>query len=53
MMMPCLCVVLVPACLFAASEGAKQPIVTTDLVKIRSVTYVTPFSYWRRLIRRS
>jgi dipeptidyl aminopeptidase/acylaminoacyl peptidase len=40
MMKRCLCAILVPACLFAASEGSKQPIVTTDLLKIRNVTDV-------------
>ena len=39
-MMRSLCAVLFPVCLFAASEGSKQPIVTTDLLKIRNVTDV-------------
>jgi dipeptidyl aminopeptidase/acylaminoacyl peptidase len=31
---------LLPVCLWAAGEGSKQPIVTTDLLKIRNVTEV-------------
>src|SRR5580700_8038109 len=31
---------LLPAFVFGASEGSKQPIVTTDLLKIRRVTEV-------------
>src|SRR5713226_8363343 len=35
-----LVMLLIPAVLFGASEGSKQPIVTTDLLKIRRVTEV-------------
>src|SRR6266404_1678476 len=35
-----LAILLLPALAFAASENAKQPIVTTDLLKIRRVTEI-------------
>src|SRR6266404_7253244 len=35
-----LVILLLPALAFAASENAKQPIVTTDLLKIRRVTEI-------------